>query len=242
MDRYYEDILKKVEDLKQKEAFTECLSILEEELSMPYIPREYEDQMIESYNECRSVVRSEHPARAYDEDEIANLLKGSLDEQFLAIEQLKKSNIRHHLKEIQDYLCDHPHYLVRSFLIETLMEQNVSEELSMELDGLEITFTPCFIEPPMESDGVQDAIMQLREWFENDDPSFTMMCVESLVKEAYLKLPFNIESDEAIQLASEIACYVYRASDDLEGMQRFLEEKGLAQQGGYELLLNTHEM
>ena len=242
MDRYYEDILKKVEDLKQKESFKECLSILEEELSMPYIPKEYEDQMIENYNECRSIVRSVNPVRAYDEDAIAALLKGSLDEQFLAIEQLKKSNVRNHLTEIQEYMSNQPHDLVRSFLIEILMEQNITDEITVEMDGLEVTFTPCFIENPMESDGAQDAIMMLREWFENDNPTFTMMCVESLVKEAYLKLPFNIESDEAMDLACAIACYVFRANDDIEGMQQFLKEKGLAMQGGYELLLNTHEM
>lgn len=242
MDSYYDDILKKLEDLKQKEAFAECLEILEEELSMPYIPREYEEQLIVLYNECRSVVKSKQSLKSYDEEDIEALLKGSLDEQFLAIEQLKRSNIRNHLTEIQEYFNGSAHYLVRSFLMEALMEQNITEELTCYVDGLEITFTPCYIEPPMESDGVVQAIAYLREWFENENPTFTMMCVESLVKEAYLKLPFNIEEDEALQLAASIACYVFKANEDREGAIAFLEENGLAQLAGYELLLNKHEM
>ena len=90
MDTYYEDILKKVENLKQDEDYDACLKILEEELSMPYIPKEYEDQLVDHYNECRSVVRQNRKAKVYDEDDIADLLNGSLDEAFLAIEQLKK--------------------------------------------------------------------------------------------------------------------------------------------------------
>ncbi|WP_416324748.1 hypothetical protein [[Eubacterium] hominis] len=243
MDSYYEDILKKVENLKQNQGYDECLKILEEELSMPYIPREYEERLIADYNECRAVIRQDDRKQTvYDEEDIADLLNGSLDEAFLAIEQLKKSNIRNHLTEIQDYLMNDPHYLVRSFLMEAMMEQNITDEITTLIDGLEVTFTPCYIEAPMESDGVVSAIELLREWFENEDPSFLMMCVESLVKEAYLKLPFNVEEDEAMNLAVAIVCYVFIASDNREGMELFLKEKSLGQYQGYELLLDKHEM
>lgn len=242
MDSYYEDILKKVENLKQNQEYETCFKILEEELSMPYIPKEYEDRLVADYNECRSMVRQDRTQKVYDEDDIAALLNGSLDEAFLAIEQLKKSNIRNHLTEIQDYLNNDPHYLVRSFLMEAMMEQNITDEITTVMDGLEVTFTPCYIEPPMESDGVAKAIELLRDWFENDDPTFLMMCVESLVREAYLKLPFNIEEDEALDLAVAIACYVFIASDNREQMKQFLDEKSLSQHLGYELLLDKHEM
>ena len=243
MDSYYEDILKKVENLKQNQGYQACLEILEEELSMPYIPREYEERLIADYNECRAIVRQDdRKQNIYDEDDIVNLLNGSLDEAFLAIEQLKKSNIRNHLTEIQDYLKDDPHYLVRSFLMEAMMEQNITDEITTIVDGMEVTFTPCYMEAPMESEGVVNAIALLREWFENEDPTFLMMCVESLVKEAYLKLPFNVEEDEAVNLAVAIACYVFIAGDNKEGMEAFLKDKSLDRYLGYELLLDKHEM
>lgn len=46
MDTYYEDILKKVETLMKDAQFAEAYAILDEELSMPYIPREYEEPLI----------------------------------------------------------------------------------------------------------------------------------------------------------------------------------------------------
>ena len=69
-----------------------------------------------------------------------------------------------------------------------------------------------------------------------------MMCVESLIKEAYLRLPFTIEEDEAFDLAVDIACYVFKANEDKEGLMMFLNEKGLAQSYGYELLLSKHDV
>ena len=66
--------------------------------------------------------------------------------------------------------------------------------------------------------------------------------MESLVKEAYLKLPFNVEEDEALALAVAIVCYVFIASENREGMDAFLQDKNLKQYAGYELLLNRHEM
>lgn len=43
------------------------------------------------------------------------------------------------------------------------MEQNISEEFTTEMDGLEVTFTPCFVEMPQESDGVEKAVSYLQE-------------------------------------------------------------------------------
>lgn len=241
MDTYYEDILNKVENQIEHAMFSDAYKILEEELSMPYIPKEYEEKLIAYYNQCRSEVK-QSMTRQFSEEDIHELLSGSLDEQFLAIEQLKKSNIRNHLEDIQLYLNTKPHYLVRSFLMEALMEQNITDEFTTEIDGLEITFTPCYIESPMESDGVQKAVAYLRDWFENENPTFTMMCVDSLVKEAYLKLPFNIEEEDALDLAVAICVYVFEANEEYEALDIFLKEKGLAQTSGYELLLNEHDI
>ena len=240
MDTYYEDILKKVKTLMQDEQFAQAYAILDEELSMPYIPREYEEPLIAYYNQCRSECKWKDAT--VREDDIETLLNGSLEEAFLAIEQLKKSNIRNHMDAVAEYLSQHPHYLVRSLMIEAMMEQNITDEVKVDIDNLEVTFSPCSIDAPMESDGALTAVHLLKDWFENDNPTFTMMCVETLVKEAYLRLPFNIEEDEALPLAAAIAGYVFCANSEQEAWILFEKEKGLAQYRGYELLLRKHEM
>lgn len=241
MDTYYEDILKKAEALIAEEQYEKAYAILDEELSMPYIPKEYEEPLIAYYNQCRSECKWKDAAGSRDEN-IEALLNGSLEEAFLAIEQLKKSNIRNHMNAVSLYLSDQPHFLVRSLLIEAMMEQNITDEVCVEIDGLEVSFSPCSIDAPMDSDGALMAVEQLRDWFENDNPTFTTMCVETLVKEAYLRLPFNIEEDDALPLAAAIANYVFCAYEEQDAWKCFEEEKGLAQYRGYELLLRKHEM
>ena len=241
MDSYYDDILKKIKDLMDEGKYAEANKLLEEELAMPYIPFNVEEELIQCYNECRSELRA-HTQKAYSEDDIEAMLAGELDEQFLAIEQLKKSNIRNYVDVIQNFLSQkNVHTLVRSLLIEAMMDQNITDEFTCEINGLEVCFSPCAIDSVMESEGVNKAVMYLRKWFENDNPTFAMMCVESLIKEAYLRLPFTIEEDEGEALAAAIVHYVFVAHEEYEAWQSFCKEKNLAQYNGYELLLNTYD-
>lgn len=240
MDTYYEDILVKVENHMKENDFSNAFKILEDELSMPYIPKDVEEKMISYYNQCRSELRND-TSKVYHEEDIDMLLQGSLDEQFLAIEQLKKSNIRNHFEAIASYLSNHPNTLVRSLLIEAMMEQNVTDEFTTEVNGLEVTFSPCAIEMPMETEGVRIAVQYLKDWFENDNPTFTMMCVETLIREAYLRLPFNIDEEEGIAIAAGIAHYVFCAHEEQEAWKIFSAENELAQYEDYELLLSMHD-
>lgn len=242
MDNYYEEVLKEIEALMEKEAYEDAFGLCKYELTMPYIPKDVEEVLIDNYNQCRSMMQSEKSGKVIDEDDLESLLKGSFDQQLLAVEQLKKSNIRNHLQLIEDYLKNHPHYLIRSFLVEALMEQNVTDEITMDYNGLEVVFTPCYIEPAMECDGAIAAVETLREWFENENPSFLMMCVDVLVKEVYLKLPFNVEEDESEALALAVCRYVFEANGEKDAFDAFIIEKGLAQTGGYELLLKEHDI
>lgn len=240
MDTYYEEIIKEVKKLMEAKNYQEAYAVLEDELSMPYIPKDSENILIALYNECRSELQLNKVERNYDDEDIEMLLQGNLEAQFMAVELLKKSNLRLHLSEIQAYLCDRPHILVRALLIEAMMEQNIAEEVHMVYEDMEITCLPCYIEAPMKAKGAQLAADTLCTWFENEDPSFLTMCMESLIKEMYLRLPFNLDEDEAVPMAMAVVSYVYRARDDAAAYQTFLEEKNLAQWSGFELLLNKH--
>ena len=222
---YYQEILSKCDALLVENKVQEAYDLLEEELRMPYIPKDSEEKIIALYNECRQQLEMQKPQKTYTE-----------------VEVLKSSNIRRHLPIIEHYFCGNPHYLVRSLLVEALIDQQVHGELKMDYEGMEITFDPGFVEMPMESDGALQAVAWIREWFENDNPSFAMMCVETLVKEAYLKLPFNIDEDESQLIALAAVKYVFYAYGEQPAFEKFLAEKALAQSSGYELLLNKHDM
>ena len=93
MNAYYEEVITKIKKLMNDEEYEKAFFIVQEELSLPYIEKGYEEQFIQFYNELNVKVRKDQQ-RVYDEEDIDSLLKGSLDEVFLAIEQLRKSNIR----------------------------------------------------------------------------------------------------------------------------------------------------
>ena len=69
MDSYYDEILKKIKDLMDEGKYAEANKLLEEELAMPYIPFNVEEELIQCYNECRSELRA-HTQKAYSEDDI----------------------------------------------------------------------------------------------------------------------------------------------------------------------------
>lgn len=90
MSSYYDTILKRVESEMEKGDFAEAMKLLEEELSMPYIPKEDEERIITKYNLCRSELRAQEKPRRSAVEDIGDLLRGSIDEQFQAVEQLRK--------------------------------------------------------------------------------------------------------------------------------------------------------
>ncbi|MEG0093491.1 MAG: hypothetical protein RSC93_05170 [Erysipelotrichaceae bacterium] len=239
---YYETIINKVQQLMENLEFKEAYDILEEEMKMPYIPSNHEPLLIDLFNQCRCELQSKKPIQNLDINNLESLLNGSIDEQFAAVELLKTSNIRKHLDLVCEYLKNKPHFLVRSMLIELLSEQAIRDEMTIDYDGMDVTFTPCYIEAPMDSDGAIAAVNQIREWFEDDNPTFVQMCVETLVKEAYLKLPFNIDIDESIPFALAIVEYVFQAYGEREAFTEFVKAKELERNCGYDLLLWKHDI
>ena len=239
MDSYYDTLIKQCEALMQQQEYAQALKLLEEELSMPYIPKQVEDKIIVMYNECRSALRLSQKisTKVYA---IEELLKGSIDEQFQAVEQLRSSNIRNHLALVQETFDTNENDWVKAFLIEALCEQNVSEEFTMQRDGLQYAFIPCALTLPRESETIHQCVEEMRAWFESENPSFLSQCVETLMQEAYLRLPMDIDETECIPLALAVVEYVFDAYQMPEAFAVFLKEKGLAFTYDYELLLEKH--
>ncbi len=239
MENYYEEILNKIRNHMAEKNYQVALHLLEDELAVAYIPKDIEPILVALHDECRSELR-QIASRRYEEEDIETLLTGSLDEQFMAVELLKNSNLRQHLDEVEHYLNDDPNDLVRSLLINAMMEQNVAEAMHTMIDGMEITFLPCYIEPVMQAEGARIAAEALYDWFESDDPTFLKMCLNCLIQECYLHLPFNIAADEGIPLALSIVYYVKCAEGSKVDFDAFLVEKQLTQENGFALLLNKH--
>lgn len=239
---YYDEIVAEAKALIEDKNYQEAFQLLDIELKMPYIPKKQEAQLVEYYNQCRHELNAKKHVVKPDMEQLEDLLNGTLEEQFQAIELLQSANVRKHLDVLENALKGDLHYLVKAYLVEILIAQEIHDEITMNHEGLEITFVPAFVELPMESDGAEIVIEQLKDWLENEDPSFLAMCVESFIKEAYLQLPFNIDEDEAYEIAVAIVKYVYRAYDHTEGFEQFCDTHHILSNGSYALLLDKHEI
>ena len=130
MDSYYDTIIEQCRSLMAQGHHAQAQALLEEELSMPYIPKPFEETIIALYNECRSTLRL-HGGVVREVHDVEELLKGSVEEQLQAVEQLRSSNIRNHLPAVREAMKQGSSAWVNAFLIEALCEQNVSEEFTL---------------------------------------------------------------------------------------------------------------
>lgn len=242
MDNYYEDLMNKIQEFIHKEKYIQANMLIETELNMPYIPTPYEERLQKLHTHCQSELKANTNKRKYDEEDIEKLLFASVEQATQAIEILRGSNIRNYLDMIQTYLSNSPHFLIRTLLIECLIEQDITSEISMDYDGLEVTFIPAYCELPQDQEVFMECIKQVNAYYENENPTFLKMCIETMLKEMYFKIPFTLVEDEMNCFIYAILEYVYQANQDIEGFKAFILEKNLANYSGYTLLLYEYNI
>lgn len=236
MENYYSECLEKIKILLNEGNNKEALNIIEEELSMIYIPKEFEEKLIELK---KDLVESKPNKYMSDEDIESYLLK---DEYFqlLALKELEKRNIRQYMDLVQDIFENVESNLVKISLLEICIHQQITDEIKFVKDGLEIYLIPAACNLPEDSEGYEACIDYLKEWLENDDPSFYKLCQEAALKESYLHMPFEIEEEEAESMAYAIVMYVSELMDCKESMKKALYEKNASQNESFELLLYSN--
>lgn len=211
-NNYYDEILHEIEETLQKADFDKAHRLILNELEMPYIPIEIEKQL----NTLLLEVRSHRTGKsgAMNLDEIEQGLKGDFKEQLKAIEALNHCNIRDFTEEIQAYLNTHPHPNFQALIVDTLIDQQLMQEFTMDHYGVEITFIPRYVEKAEDTDGFCTAAALLKQWFENEDPTFLQLCMQVLIQETFLMLPMAYEQDEGQMLALTIVNWVSQSMDE----------------------------
>ena len=97
---YYDEILEKIHALLANGKSTQALLILDEELGMPYVPKDFEEKLLE----LKSSIQFEEGRKSYSDEDLERMLKGSNDEQLIAINELNARNLRNYHDLINDYL------------------------------------------------------------------------------------------------------------------------------------------
>lgn len=232
-ETYYDVVSMYVTTLKELGEFEEAINILIEELSMPYIPYQYEmlfntayDEVLLDKQEMNYEVESKN--QIFSVEEIAQILKNkdcNEDLLYMALDQLQQLNIRLMIPTVQDYLLNpHHHFFAKTLLIEIMIEQQVDEDIQVEKFGQIYDINPTYMSLVLEQSQYEGILRFLQNGLEDDNPTLFNQCVEYLEYSLYALYPQEIYEDEYGVKAAAIHYYVAT----LQGMEIDIEDLEIA--------------
>lgn len=207
---YYDEILLKIEKLinDKKE---EARKLVENELLQPYIPREVEEKLLNYKQELKeSSIKKE-----LNDEDITEYLNASKEKQLLAVSVLDGKNLRDYIEICNEYLKGDGFINAKVLLVDSLIRQEIGDDIYLNKDGLEFNFIPKFQLPIEESDGFISGNKYLEEHYLKD-PSKLQMAKSLLYKELMLQLPINVEESEGIIIAKDIIEYIEDAFNGIK--------------------------
>ncbi len=237
---YYDVISIYIASLKELEEFEEAIDIVVEELSMPYIPYEYETVFNAAHDELLLAKREanegmERHNNAFSLEDMENILmKDILNEDllYMAIEQMEGINIRRLLPAIRIFLKDSskPSF-AKSLLIELMIDQEIDEDMILIKNGIEYDINPSYA-PLVLNQKVGGTILALlSEGIEDENPSLFCLCEQFLNYYLYLIYPKYINEYDYRSLAAAIHYhlasmqYIDLEIDDIEMLYNCDEEE-----------------
>lgn len=216
-DTYYDVVSMYVTTLKELGEYEEAINILIEELSMPYIPYQYEtlfntayDQILLDKQEANWQVESKN--QIFSIEEIAQILKNkecNEDLLYMAIDQLQQLNIRMIIPTIREYLRNPDrHFFAKSLLLEIMIEQQVDDDFEVEKFGTIYDFNPSYMPLVLQQTHYDGIVRYLQNGIESDNPSLYEQCVDFLEYFLYAVYPKEIYDDEYGIKAASIHYYI----------------------------------
>ncbi len=207
---YYDEILKKIEELITKDE-DKARELIEEELKQAYIPHDVQEKLLEYQDRLRkSFIKKE-----LSDEDIISYLKDSKEKQLLAVSVLDRKNLREYIDICNEYLKSDGFINAKVLLVDSLIRQEIGDNIYLNKDGLEFNFIPKFQLPIEESDGFLSGNKYLEEYYLKD-PSKLAMAKSLLYKELMLQLPINVEESEGIIIAKDIIEYISDAFNGIE--------------------------
>lgn len=215
-DTYYDVVSIYLSVLKELEEYEEAIDIVVEELSMPYIPYQYEalfnaayDELLLAKQEANALIETK--TTIFKEEEIERVLTNFTNEDllYMAIDQMQSMNIRALLYCIRPFLLnpDAPS-LAKSLIIEILIDQQVDEELEIWKHDQRYEINPSYLSRTDESEAYSEIGDQLMNHLESDNPSLLLVCLEFLNYFMYDQYPRFIDEEEFALIAAAIHYYL----------------------------------
>ncbi len=211
---YYQETIKRIEELIDEKNYDLAKSLIEEELRMPYIPSDVLETLEALNCEIKISQKGNESLRKLSDEEIREYLFLDDFSQYLAVYNLKDQNLRNYISEIKKYLSKSLNKHCSAIIIDELIRQEINDEFEYTLNGQTITFNPRYIEPFEDLDSFKLAHQLLSDEMENDNPSMYEMSKKILVEEFYLNLPMHFDELEIEYLIHSIIYYIYGLFDE----------------------------
>lgn len=210
---YYDVISIYVATLKELEEFEEAINIMVEELSMPYIPYEYEALFNAAHDELLLAKREvnegmEKHNNAFSLEDMENILMKDLpniDLLYMAIEQMEGINIRRLMPAIRNFLKDETKdSFAKSLLMELMIDQEIDEEMVLVKNGVSYDINPSYAPLVLNQEVAGSILMLLSEGIEDDNPSLFTLCEQFLSFYLYLVYPKYVDEYDYRAIAAAI--------------------------------------
>lgn len=192
-----------------------ALKLVKEELSMPYIPMNFEDKFIEIYKEV-AYIEKEGKEYSLSRDKIEEILYVEEDKNLiiLAIVELCKLNIRDFFNCISEFFKRDVKNIYKVMLVDALRGQGVNDEFVLTNKGKEYRVVPSVCENVLES----KPYTTIRELIENKIGNKEINLCSNVLENLMLYLsdvyPDSIDEGEYTSIACALHYYVCKMYDE----------------------------
>ena len=205
---YYDETLKKIDALIKDGKEEEAMRLIANELDMPYLPKDFEEELHKLSMELRG---QDGEQRSFSEEEILSFLDSDEKYQLLAVSQMDKMNLRNHIDAIGTFLASEDRSVnAKALLIDSLIFQQIDHVFFYKTKDREARFNPKDLKRADEGKCFLKAKKILEEAYMKE-PSKLKLAMQLLYKETMLFLPLEIEEKDSRRLAEKIIAYIDKA-------------------------------
>ena len=214
---YYEVTALYLNALKELEEYEQAINILIEELSMPYIPQQYENLFNAVYDEIILMKQEknyqlENKSTIMSAQEIGRLLdrdKVNDDLIYKALDQLQQLNIRMIMPEVTRFLKNpHKSSFAKTLIMEILIDQQVDEEFTVVKGDETYYFNGSYSPLVLERECYTLIGKSLSRVLEDDNPTLLSQCLDYLEYYLYTIYPKDIMPEDCDLVAATLHYYV----------------------------------
>ena len=215
MNDIYQSILIEIETLLKDEAYEEASQRINSELSMPYLPRDFEEKILLLKKECDYYLADKKETSGYSLEDILEDLKSADPAiQLKAASSLGGVHLASITDELKEFLASNPNPEAAALVIETIANQGVKDTFIYKQDGQEISFKGDEVVPVEKSQCFYTCLDLLKGYLECDYAYFLHLSINELVHRFFRHLPLSFPLESAHDIVNEVIYDISMAMDD----------------------------